>query len=63
MILRWHTQLGAIPLPKSASPERQLENLSIFDFSLSEEEMRTISGLSHPDGRTFGQDPATYEEF
>ncbi|WP_350346644.1 aldo/keto reductase [Heyndrickxia faecalis] len=63
VILRWHTQLGAIPLPKSASPERQLENLSIFDFSLSEEEMRTISGLSRPDGRTFGQDPATYEEF
>ncbi|MGG3434976.1 aldo/keto reductase [Heyndrickxia coagulans] len=63
VILRWHTQLGVIPLPKSASPERQLENLSIFDFSLSEEEMRTISGLSHPDGRTFGQDPATYEEF
>ncbi|MEE8670933.1 MAG: aldo/keto reductase [Heyndrickxia coagulans] len=63
VILRWHTQLGAIPLPKSASPERQLENLSIFDFSLSEEEMRAISGLSRPDGRTFGQDPATYEEF
>jgi diketogulonate reductase-like aldo/keto reductase len=63
IILRWHIQLGALPLPKSSSPQRQLENLSVFDFTLSDEEMQAISGLSRPDGRTFGQDPATYEEF
>ncbi|WP_018661875.1 aldo/keto reductase [Heyndrickxia acidiproducens] len=63
IILRWHIQLGALPLPKSSSPQRQLDNLSVFDFTLSDEEMQAISGLSRPDGRTFGQDPATYEEF
>ncbi len=36
VILRWHYQLGAIAIPKSASPVRQLENISIFDFSLDE---------------------------
>src|SRR4051812_9166299 len=43
IILRWHYQLGAISIPKSSSPARQLENLSIFDFSLNETEMSLIS--------------------
>lgn len=63
VILRWHYQLGAISIPKSSSPKRQLENLSIFDFSLNETEMREISDLTRPDGRINNQDPATYEEF
>ena len=42
---------------------RQLENISIFDFSLNEHEMELISGLSRPDGRINNQDPAVYEEF
>ncbi|EKN70865.1 2,5-diketo-D-gluconic acid reductase B [Neobacillus bataviensis LMG 21833] len=63
IILRWHYQLGAISIPKSASPARQLENISIFDFSLDETEMMMISGLTRLDGRINNQDPATYEEF
>lgn len=63
IILRWHIQLGALPLPKSSSSKRQIENLSVFDFSLTDEEMQTISGLSHVDGRIADQDPARYEEF
>lgn len=63
IILRWHYQLGAISIPKSASPERQLENFSIFDFSLNESEMQMINGLTRPDGRLQNQDPAIYEEF
>ena len=63
VILRWHYQLGAIAIPKSASPVRQLENISIFDFSLDETEMSMISGLTRPDGRINNQDPAIYEEF
>lgn len=63
VILRWHYQLGAISIPKSSSPVRQLENISIFDFSLDETEMSIISGLTRPDGRINNQDPATYEEF
>ncbi|MEW9671614.1 aldo/keto reductase [Ammoniphilus sp. 3BR4] len=63
VILRWHYQIGAISIPKSSSPARQLENISIFDFSLDETEMNLISGLTRPDGRIKNQDPATYEEF
>lgn len=63
IILRWHIQLGALPLPKSSSSKRQIENLSVFDFSLTDEEMQAISGLSHVDGRIADQDPARYEEF
>ena len=63
VILRWHVQLEAIPLPKAASKERQIENLSIFDFELSEGDMASIATLARPDGRTFDQDPARYEEF
>lgn len=63
VILRWHVQLGAQPLPKAASPDRQVENLSLFDFALSAEDVATISALARPDGRIRGQDPARYEEF
>lgn len=63
VILRWHVQLGAIPLPKAAGSDRQIENLSIFDFELSTEEMASIATLARPDGRTADQDPARYEEF
>lgn len=63
VILRWHFQLGAISIPKSSSPARQLENISIFDFSLDDTEMGIISGLTCHDGRINNQNPATYEEF
>ena len=63
VILRWHHQLGSIPIPKSASKKRQIENISIFDFSLDEAEMDAISALTRSDGRQNDQDPATYEEF
>lgn len=63
VILRWHLQLGAIPLPKAASPARQLENLDLGDFALTPEDMAAIATLSRPDGRLANQDPAHYEEF
>jgi diketogulonate reductase-like aldo/keto reductase len=62
VILRWHVQIGAVPLPKAASPERQIENLSVFDFELSSDDLAFIASLDRPDGRTFDQDPARYEE-
>jgi diketogulonate reductase-like aldo/keto reductase len=55
--------LGAISIPKSASSVRQIENISIFDFTLDETEMSMVSGLTHSDGRINDQDPAVYEEF
>ena len=63
VILRWHIQLGSIPIPKSAQPERQQENIDVFDFELTAAQMATISGLGREDGRTEEQDPAIYEEF
>ncbi|KAB7671755.1 aldo/keto reductase [Bacillus sp. B1-b2] len=63
VILRWHIQLGALPIPKSSSPQRQLENLQVFDFELTQEQMQRISSLTRPDGRIANQDPAEYEEF
>lgn len=63
VVLRWHIQLGAVPVPKASSPAHQLENLRIFDFSLTGSEMEAINGLTRPDGRTFNQDPDVYEEF
>jgi len=42
-ILRWHVQLGNVAIPKSVTAERIRENIEIFDFKLSKEEMATIS--------------------
>ena len=63
VILRWHIQLGALPIPKASSFEHLRENFEVFDFSLSEEEMADISALSRPNGRMKNQDPDIYEEF
>jgi diketogulonate reductase-like aldo/keto reductase len=60
-VIRWHLQLGAIPIPKSGDPERQRENLDVFGFELTEEEMASISSLES--GRLWGADPDTHEEF
>lgn len=63
VILRWQTQLGAVPLPKASGAERQVENRSVFDFALTERDMAAIAALARPDGRLADQDPARYEEF
>ncbi|MDN4480290.1 aldo/keto reductase [Demequina muriae] len=62
VILRWQVQLGNVPLPKSATPERQASNLDVFGFELTESEMAAISGLTREDGRLFDGDPNTHEE-
>ncbi len=62
VILRWHVQLGSLPIPKSSSPERQQQNLDIFGFELTDEEVAAITGLGDPGGRLFDGDPDTHEE-
>jgi 2,5-diketo-D-gluconate reductase A len=62
VILRWHVQVGSLPIPKSSSPERQRQNLDIFGFELTDDEVAGISALADPDGRLFGGDPDTHEE-
>ena len=61
VVLRWHVQLGAVPVPKSADPGRQRENLDVFDFELTQAEVVAISGLER--GRLWDGDPETHEEF
>ena len=62
VILRWHVQLGTVPIPKSATPERQAQNLDVFGFELAEDEVAAITALGRPDGRLFGGDPDVHEE-
>lgn len=63
VILRWHIQLGNLPIPKANSKEHQLENLEIFNFSLNEEQMTAINNLTKENGRLKNQDPSFYQEF
>jgi diketogulonate reductase-like aldo/keto reductase len=52
VVLRWHVQQpGVAAIPKSGDPQRQRENLAVFDFTLSDEEMAAICGLARRDGR------------
>ncbi|WP_326614108.1 aldo/keto reductase [Streptomyces scopuliridis] len=60
VVLRWHTQLGAVPIPKSADPGRQRENLDIFGFELTAGELARISAGPH---HRLGGDPEHHEEF
>jgi diketogulonate reductase-like aldo/keto reductase len=46
IILRWHVQNGVIPLVRTLSEEHQKENFSIFDFELSEDDMKLIDGIN-----------------
>lgn len=45
IILRWHIQEGNIIFPKTTNPQHMKENLEIFDFALTDEEMTMIRGL------------------
>ncbi|MET9173548.1 aldo/keto reductase [Streptomyces misionensis] len=56
VVIRWHLQLGNIVIPKSVTPARIRENLDVFDFALTEQEMTAIAALDrdlrtgpHPD--------------
>ncbi len=62
-ILAWHVARQVIPLPKAASPQRQAENLDVFDIKLTDAEVEAITALGRRDGRLADQDPAVYEEF
>lgn len=60
-MLRWHIQHGAVPVPKSADLSRMADNVAVFDFELSPDDLATLDGLdsaSRMDG-----DPDTHEEF
>jgi 2,5-diketo-D-gluconate reductase A len=45
VILRWHLEIGVIVIPKSSRPERIEQNLDLFGFSLTPEEVVRINRL------------------
>ncbi|BDR56665.1 aldo/keto reductase [Xylocopilactobacillus apis] len=63
IILRWEIQLNTMPIPKASSYEHQLSNLQLFNFEITDDEIKEINKLSRPDGRNKNQDPAVYQEF
>lgn len=63
VVLRWDIEQNVLPIPKSTNAARQAENLAIFDFELTTDEIDRINQITKPDGRNKGQDPAVYEEF
>ena len=58
VVIRWHLQLGNVVIPKSVTPERIIENFSVFDFHLSEGEMASLEALEA--GERIGPDPDTF---
>jgi 2,5-diketo-D-gluconate reductase A len=58
VVLRWHVQLGLVPIPKTSQPSRMAENIDVFDFELGEDDMRELAGL---DGQ--GEDVVDSDRF
>lgn len=64
VILRWHIQRGVVVIPKTTHIERMKENFNVFDFTLSQEDMKLISDLDKKQSAFFShQDPAMVEWF
>jgi diketogulonate reductase-like aldo/keto reductase len=59
VVLRWHVQLGAVPIPKSSHPGRLAENIDVWDFALSDADMSALAALDC--GKRLGGDPETTE--
>ena len=65
IVLRWHLQRGVIPIPKSSNEVRIKENLDIFNFELSDEDMKEIDLLNEGDDISVSGVPqnTTYLDF
>ena len=58
VVLRWHVQIGNVVFPKSVTPERIEENFELWDFELSDDEVKRLDGLDK--GERIGPDPDTF---
>ena len=61
VVLRWHVQRGSVVFPKSTRPERMRENLALFDFELSADDMARISALDRGETGRTGPNPDTFD--
>lgn len=55
VVIRWHLQRNVIPLPKSVHATRIIQNINVFDFELSDEDMQRINAMNT--GKRNGADP------
>ena len=55
LVLRWHLQEGVVVFPKTVRKERMIENLSVFDFELTADEMAQMAALDQ--GKRVGTHP------
>ena len=58
VVLRWHLQNGVVCIPKSTHQSRIIENMGIFDFVLSDDDMEKIDGMANQ--HRFGPDPDNF---
>ena len=58
VVLRWHLQLGNVVIPKSVTPSRIRENIDVFGFTLTNDEVASLSTLDK--GERTGPDPDTF---
>jgi diketogulonate reductase-like aldo/keto reductase len=59
VILRWDLQHGVVTIPKSTKEQRIIENATVFDFALTQEEMELIDGLNR--NHRVGPDPDNFD--
>lgn len=60
VVLRWHTQQGRIVIPKTVSPERMAQNISVFDFDLADADLAAIDALHRGEAGRRGPNPETF---
>jgi len=61
VVLRWHIQRGDVVFPKSSSPQRISENIALFDFELSDEDVTALTGLNQGESGRRGPNPDTFD--
>lgn len=61
VVLRWHIERGDIVFPKSSTPQRIRENIDIFDFELSDDQIDELAGLDRGEAGRRGPDPDTFD--
>ena len=59
VVLRWHRQLGLLPIPRSTDPQRQRDNLATDGFELTAGEVTALTALGRGGDRLWGGDPDT----
>lgn len=59
LLLRWNIQQGIIPIPKTKNEKRLMENISVFDFNISSEDIKILNGMN--ENRRSSHDPLTFD--